>query len=108
MPREINSEIPIGLEDITMHAMEPDLNMRFSTADEMLYSLEEFRKNPAIVFRYAKSESETTYPNQYDDYDVRPNEKSVYAGAVVPKRSDYQNQRPGKFSTQDNVLWAIE
>ena len=55
MPRDINSEVPIGLEDITMHAMEPNLNMRFTTAEEMLDDLEEFRKNPSIVFNYALS-----------------------------------------------------
>jgi serine/threonine-protein kinase len=52
MPREINPDIPIGLEAITMHAMEPDLNLRYASADEMLQDLEEFRKNPAINFTY--------------------------------------------------------
>ena len=56
MPRDINPDIPVGLEDITMHAMEPDLNMRFTTAEEMLADLEEFRKNPSIVFNYALSD----------------------------------------------------
>ena len=53
LPRDINPDVPIGLEDITMHAMEPDLNMRFTTAEEMLADLEEFRKNPSIMFNYA-------------------------------------------------------
>ena len=52
MPRELNPDVPQGLENITMHAMEPDLNMRFTTADEMLGDLEEFRKNPSITFNY--------------------------------------------------------
>lgn len=52
MPREINPDIPIGLEAITMHAMEPDLNLRYASADELLADLEEFRKNPAINFSY--------------------------------------------------------
>ena len=56
MPRDINPDVPVGLEDITMHAMEPDLNLRFTTADEMLSDLEEFRKNPGIVFNYAYSD----------------------------------------------------
>ena len=56
MPRELNPEVPIGLENITMHAMEPDLNMRFTTADEMLNDLEEFRKNPSITFSYVPAE----------------------------------------------------
>ncbi|MDR2356666.1 MAG: protein kinase, partial [Oscillospiraceae bacterium] len=57
MPRDINPDIPEGLENITMHAMEADLSLRYATADEMLLDLEEFRKNPAAVFRYAASEA---------------------------------------------------
>lgn len=53
MPREINPDIPAGLEQITMHAMEPNLDMRYASADEMLKNLEEFRKNPDIVFDYS-------------------------------------------------------
>ena len=54
-PRDINPDIPVGLEEITMHAMEPDLNIRFTTAEEMLNDLEEFRKHPGIVFNYTVS-----------------------------------------------------
>ena len=81
MPREINPDVPIGLEDITMRAMEPDLNMRFTTADEMLYNLEEFRKNPAIVFKYAKSDlNAVPQPERFNEYDTK----------VVPKDYDYR------------------
>jgi len=55
LPRDINPDIPPGLEEITMHAMESDVNMRFTTADEMLNDLEEFRKRPGIIFGYAAS-----------------------------------------------------
>ena len=53
MPREINPDIPLGLESITMHAMDPDLNSRYASAESLLYDLEEFRKNPAIDFNYS-------------------------------------------------------
>ena len=56
MPREINPDIPAGLEEITMRAMEPDLNKRYASADEMLHDLEEFRKNPATTFRTIPAE----------------------------------------------------
>ncbi|MCL2842648.1 MAG: Stk1 family PASTA domain-containing Ser/Thr kinase [Oscillospiraceae bacterium] len=51
-PREINPEIPAGLEAITMKAMNPDLNLRYQTADDLLRDFEEFRKNPNIVFPF--------------------------------------------------------
>ncbi len=63
MPREINPDIPVGLEDITMHAMEPDLNLRYASADELLADLEEFRRNPAAVFGYT-----TPLKSGLDDY----------------------------------------
>lgn len=53
MPREINPDIPAGLEDITMHAMEPNLDARYPSADALLADLEEFRKNPSITFNYS-------------------------------------------------------
>lgn len=52
MPREINPNVPLGLEQITMHAMDADLEQRYKTADEMLADLEEFRKNPDMTFDY--------------------------------------------------------
>jgi len=55
LPRDINPDIPAGLEEITMHAMESDVSMRFASAEEMLNDLEEFRKQPGMVFNYALS-----------------------------------------------------
>ena len=52
-PREINPEIPAGLEAITMKAMNPDLNLRYQVADDLLRDFEEFRKNPNIVFPFS-------------------------------------------------------
>lgn len=51
-PREINTDIPEALEAITMKAMASDAEKRYSSADAMLSDLEEFRKNPNIVFEY--------------------------------------------------------
>ena len=50
MPSTINPNIPGGLEQIIMHAMEVDPARRYSSATEMLYDMEEFRKNPNTLF----------------------------------------------------------
>lgn len=47
-PRELNPEIPEALEAITMKAMAPNLENRYSSAEEMLAELKEFRKNPGM------------------------------------------------------------
>ncbi len=52
MPRDINPGIPIGLEQITMHAMQKNPAERYSTALDMLGDLERFRLNPNVHFDY--------------------------------------------------------
>ncbi|MCR4780852.1 MAG: Stk1 family PASTA domain-containing Ser/Thr kinase [Ruminiclostridium sp.] len=49
---EINSSIPEGLEEITMKAMQKEPSKRYQTAGEMIKDIEEFKKNPSIVFEY--------------------------------------------------------
>lgn len=48
-PRELNPDIPVALEAITMKAMAPNPDQRYASADEMLADLKEFRKNPGVV-----------------------------------------------------------
>ena len=52
-PRELNPDIPEALEAITMKAMAPKVDQRYSSADDMLADLEEFRKNPNIRIDYS-------------------------------------------------------
>jgi len=90
LPRDINPDIPVGLEEITMHAMEPDINTRFSTAEEMLNDLEEFRRYPGIMFNYAVSnpadrqavEAGSPYETRYIPKDSinRPPDRKPYSG----------------------------
>ena len=54
-PREVNPGIPIGLEQITMKAMQKQPSDRYTSAAEMLSELERFRLNPSIVFDYGNS-----------------------------------------------------
>ncbi len=52
MPRTINPQLPVGIEEITMKAMQKKVAMRFDSASEMLSDIELFRQNPNIVFGY--------------------------------------------------------
>ena len=49
--REINPNIPVGLEQIVKRAMEKDTKSRYQTASEMLLDIEEFKRNPNIRFQ---------------------------------------------------------
>ena len=52
MPSTMNPNIPGGLEQIIMKAMAKEAGERYNTATKMLADMDEFRKNPAILFDY--------------------------------------------------------
>lgn len=52
MPRKLNPSIPVGIEQITMRAMQKSPRDRYQSAAEMLLDLDEFRRNPNIKFNY--------------------------------------------------------
>ncbi|MBQ7124126.1 MAG: Stk1 family PASTA domain-containing Ser/Thr kinase [Oscillospiraceae bacterium] len=58
-PRAINPDIPEGLEDITIRAMQKDPARRYQSAAEMLRDIDEFKRDPSISFEYKYSEPET-------------------------------------------------
>lgn len=60
MPREINPQIPVGLEQIVIRAMQKNIGDRYQSAAEMLLDLEEFKRNTSIRFNYDYSNSEPT------------------------------------------------
>ena len=51
-PRSVNPNIPEGLEQITLRAMEKDPNRRYQSADEMLEDIQRFKQDPSILFEY--------------------------------------------------------
>ena len=52
LPRELNSAVPEGMEQITMKAMASSVDRRYVNAEQMLQDLDDFRRNPDIVFGY--------------------------------------------------------
>ena len=63
-PSELMTGIPLGLEQITMHAMSANPDTRYASATDMLRDMEEFRKNPTITFHFngAASQPEAAAP----------------------------------------------
>lgn len=51
-PRTLNPDIPKGLEEIIMKAMQKDAAKRYQSAEEMLFDIENFKRDPSIVFEY--------------------------------------------------------
>ncbi len=54
-PRELNSHIPAGLEQIILRAMEKEPEERYQSAEEMLGHITKLRENPKIIFKEVKS-----------------------------------------------------
>ena len=52
MPSVLNPNIPGGLEQIIMKAMAQEPSDRYNTATALLYDLEEFRKDPSMLFDF--------------------------------------------------------
>lgn len=65
VPHLLNEEIPEGLEQITLKAMQKDTVKRYQSAAEMISDFEEFKRNPSIRFEYTYFDDET--PTRYVD-----------------------------------------
>lgn len=93
---QINPNIPKGLEQICVHAMQKNPDDRYQSATEMLLDIEEIIKNPNTVFNYASStESQTKsvpivtddrYNEEYDeavDYEAERKHKKKMIAAIT-------------------------
>ena len=107
-PRDINPMIPIGLEQITLHAMQKDKANRYQTASEMLLDLDEFKRNPSMKFDYgfttvsrpaAGGAPENAYVpvDRSDVYDRRGADSAYPA----PPRREYQEYRQPPVAQDD-------
>lgn len=84
-PRDINPNIPSGLEEIIMHAMEKDAAKRYQTATDMIRDIEAFKQNNQIIFGYFSVPPEN--PNQY----YAPPISNPSAGGRVRGNNPYEN-----------------
>ncbi len=62
-PTQIKPDLPMGLEEIILRAMQKEPALRYQTAAEMLRDIDEFKHNPDVVFeyRYFNSDGTTKY-----------------------------------------------
>lgn len=61
--RSVNDSVPEGLEEIVLRAMQKEASKRYQSASEMIKDIEEFKKNPSIVFEYKYLSEKTQYFN---------------------------------------------
>lgn len=73
-PRDINPQIPVGLEQIVLKSMSKDPEARFSCAAAMEKALEYFTKNPAVIFSGVPSSAggKVSHKNVSDKEEEKP------------------------------------
>lgn len=69
-PRDLNPNIPVGLEQITLRAMEKNPESRFRSAGEMLDDLLSLKQNPSIQFNYSYAPAAFEETRNIDEYDT--------------------------------------
>lgn len=74
-PQELNPDIPEELAEITLKAMNPDINARYQSASELLRDLEDFRKQQAAANLGSGSDEDVEILDVISP-DVRPIGKS--------------------------------
>ena len=87
MPRKINPAIPVGIEQITMRAMQKSPRDRYQSASEMLLDLDEFRRNPNTRFNY--NYFVDTQPTKY----VRTRTSEYASGKLVTDVAEIEEEQ---------------
>ena len=96
MPHLINEDVPEGLEQITIKAMQKDADKRYQSAAEMLSDIDEFKRNPSIKFAYTYFVDET--PTRYVDAITRVRgEEELSTKSRADKNGDNDGKK--KIST---------
>lgn len=103
MPRELNPAIPVGLEQITMHAMAGDLNGRYASATQMLADLEEFRRNPNCVFDFSRRDELDIGAVLREPVTPRARTSAARAAAAAAQKQKPQQPKPPEKSRGGRV-----
>ncbi len=98
-PREIVPSIPLGLEQITIRAMQKNPSDRYRSAAEMLMDINEFKRNPAVKFNY------TYFVDQEPTKFVRTDSNA--RGGVRQNQDNNQNESKPINKTTAIMLGAI-
>ena len=86
MPSTLNPNIPGGLEQIIMHAMALEPSDRYDTASGMLKDLDEFRKDPGILFDYNVPPLDEVIHIQRPPLVLQPDQPKTIAEQTVEKK----------------------
>jgi Serine/threonine protein kinase len=105
-PRELNPDIPVGLEQIILGAMEKSPEHRFQSAGQLLRHIEQLKSNPHFVFKTRRDESQALVPGGgtelYGDARAATGQISITSG-----KNSGKNKRPGKKRSESHSMLPI-
>lgn len=106
-PREINPDIPEGLEEIVMRAMQKDPDLRYQSASEMLRDIDEFKRNPSVIFeyKYFTDEASTRYFDAPNPEEEEGDGKKKKGKKEKGKTKDGKKKK--RMSTSMQILLAV-
>lgn len=97
LPHLINEDVPEGLEQITMKAMQKDADKRYQSSAEMLSDIDEFKRNPSIKFAYTYFVDES--PTRYVDAITRVRGEEEQNTRTRNDKSTASDEQKKKSST---------
>ena len=104
-PTELNPDIPEGLEEITIKAMQKDPQLRYASAAEMIQAINQFRQNPSISFQYKYfiDEKPTKYVEAIDK--IRSDHRNGSKDGTI--NMDHQRRKISLIAILSGMLAAI-
>ena len=104
LPSTLNPNIPGGLEQIIMRAMEQTPAKRYTSAAKMLYDMDEFRKDPTILFDYnnpatdvdAATKLKPHTPDDQETMTLQPQTVAERTAGKTPAPRPRPVQQPGQ------------
>ena len=97
LPSTLNPNIPAGMEQIIMKSMAHELDDRYATATQLLSDMEEFRKNPALLFPYPVGGKGAGKQNK-PPLVLNPNGPKTTADRVEERSEAYKKRRQGEHT----------
>ncbi len=107
-PREVNPSIPVGLEQITMRAMEKQPADRYTSAAEMLSDIERFRLNPSIVFDYNSSFVDKQPTRYVGNVPKKQIEKPKHVAEEKSKPVEPEETDEDEIKERSGVFYAVK
>ncbi len=105
-PHELAPQVPKGLEQVIMGAMEKDPDKRFQSAGRMLKCLAQLKQNPALVFR-AREEQPQTLPAGHRADQKRDTAMNKNQRKNPPKNAGAKRKRKQSSSMFPIILGVV-